>query len=80
MADTIKSASELLIECAFRDGDTRTITLNNPRNDLSDSDIENLEEFISGNLVIIGDREGAEFWKVKRAFIRNTTTTYLDLN
>ena len=79
MADIIKTTSELLIECLFRDGDTRTITLRNPRANLSSTDIENLETFMSTNNIIIGDREGADFWKIKKAFTRNTTTTYLDL-
>ena len=80
MADIQKSSRELLIECVFRDGDTRTIVLKNPRSDLEATDIENLEEFIQTNGIIIGDREGAEFWKIKRAVARETTTTYLDLN
>ena len=80
MADTIKSARELLIECVFRDGDTRTIVLRNPRTDLTSADIENLDEFMQENKIIIGDREGAEFWKIKKAVVRNTTTRYLDLD
>ena len=79
MADTIKSASELLIECVFQDGDTRTITLNNPRDDLSATDIENLETFMQTNNIIIGDRDGFDFRNIKRAVKRETTTTYLDL-
>ena len=79
MADTIKSGSELLIECVFQDGDTRTITLNNPRDDLSATDIENLETFMQTNNIIIGDRDGFDFRNIKRAVKRETTTTYLDL-
>lgn len=79
MADTVKFSRELLIECVFRDGDTRTITLKNPRSDLTATDIENLETFITTNNIIIGDREAAEFWKIKKAFIRNSATTTLDL-
>ena len=73
MADTIKSGVELHIECLFRDGDTRTITLRNPRSNISSTDIENLETFMSTNNIIIGDREGADFWKIKKAFKRNTS-------
>ena len=80
MSDIQKTGRELLIECVFRDGDTRTIILKNPRSDLEATDIENLENFMLTNKIIIGDREGAEFWKIKRAVTRETTTTYLDLD
>ena len=29
--------------------------------------------------IIVGDRDGSEFNKIKQAFKRETTTTYLDL-
>ena len=79
MADKIKTTANLVIECVFNDGDTRTITLKNPSNNISSTDIENLETFMIENHVIIGDRDSSDFRKIKKAAIRNTTTTYLDL-
>ena len=79
MADKVKTASVLNIECVFNDGDTRTITLKNPRSDVSSSDVETLENFMIENKIIIGDRDSADFQKIKKAVKRNTTTTYLDL-
>jgi len=79
MADKIKTSSELVIECLFFDGDTRTITLKNPRDDISSSNIENLETFMQENNIIIGDRDSSDFRKIKKAVKRETTTTYLDL-
>ena len=79
MADIIKTSTVLNIECGFNDGDTRTITLKNPNSNVSSSDIENLETFMIENKVIIGDREGYDFRKIKQALKRDTTTTYLDL-
>ena len=79
MADMTKTENVLNIECVFLDGDTRTITLKNPRSNISSSEIETLENFIDTNQIIIGDRDSSDFWKIKRAVIRNTTTTYLDL-
>jgi len=38
-----------------------------------------LETFMIENKVIIGDREGYDFRKIKQALKRDTTTTYLDL-
>ena len=57
MADKVKTGRELVIECLFRDGDTRTITLRNPRNNVSSTDIENLEEFMQTEKIIIGDKQ-----------------------
>ena len=79
MADIVKSASLLNIECVFNDGDTRTITLKNPRSNVSSSDIESLESFMRTENIIIGDRDSSDFRKIKQAVRRNTTTTYLDL-
>ena len=79
MADRTKTETVLNIECVFNDGDTRTITLKNPRSNVSSSDIESLESFMLENLIIIGDRDGFDFRKIKKAVKRNTTTSYLDL-
>lgn len=79
MADTVKTTSVLNIECVFLDGDTRTITLKNPRGNVSSSDIENLETFMQENQIIIGDRDLSDFRKIKKAVKRETATTYLDL-
>ncbi|MBR6889047.1 MAG: hypothetical protein IKN16_11495 [Selenomonadaceae bacterium] len=79
MADIIKTSSALNIECVFLDGDTRTITLKNPRSDISSSDIENLQTFMKDNNIIIGDRDLSDFRYIKIAVKRNITTKYLDL-
>jgi len=79
MADRIKTSNELVIECIFLDGDTRTITLRSPRSDISASDITNLETFMKTEQIIIGDRDNSDFRKIKQAVKRETTTTYLDL-
>lgn len=79
MADIVKTASLLNIECVFLDGDTRTITMKNPRSNISSSDIENLETFMQTENIIIGDRDSSDFRKIKKAVKRETTTTYLDL-
>lgn len=79
MADISKNESILNIECVFLDGDTRTITLKNPKRSVSSSDIENLETFMQENNIIIGDRDLSDFRKIRQAIKRNITTTYLDL-
>jgi len=79
MADKVKTESILNIECVFLDGDTRTITMKNPRSNISSSDIENLETFMQTENIIIGDRDSSDFRKIKKAVKRETTTAYLDL-
>ena len=79
MADRTKTESVLNIECVFLDVDTRTITLKHPRSNVSSSDVETLEIFMDTNQIIIGDRDSSDFRKIKRAVMRYTTTTYLDL-
>lgn len=80
MADTVKMSSILNIECVFMDGDTRTITLKNPRSDISATEIGNLKMFMQDNQIIIGDRDSADFRNIIQAVKRNITTTYLDLD
>lgn len=79
MADIIKTESIFNIECVFLDGDTRTITLKNPRSNITESEIKNLETFMQENNIIIGDKDASDFRKIKRAVKRNSTTSYLDL-
>lgn len=79
MADRTKTSNELVIECYFYDGDTRTITLRSPRSNISATDIQNLEEFMQTEKIIIGDKQESEFWKINKAVKRETTTVYLDL-
>ena len=79
MADVIKYSTQLAIECVFIDGDTRTITLKNPRSDISSSEIENLETFMKTENIIIGDRDLSDFRKIKQAVKREIATTYMDL-
>ena len=79
MADTIKTAYNLVIETAFVDGDTRAITIKNPREDISASEISELNSYMQENNIIIGDKDGATFGRIKKATRRATTTTYLDI-
>lgn len=80
MPDIIKTEANLHIECLFMDGDTRTITLRDPKDELSSSDIKNLQTFMVDNQIILGDQNGSAFWKIRKAIRRNTTTKYLDLS
>ena len=66
MADMVKTSAVLNIECVFNDGDTRTITLKNPKSNVTESEISNLETFMDENKIIIGDRDSSDFRKIKK--------------
>jgi len=80
MADTTKIENHLIIEVGFIDGDTRTITLKNPKSNLTATDIENLDSFMLTNNILIGDRDAADFKKIRQAKTRSAVITHLDLN
>ena len=79
MADTIKSSSELKIESGFVDSDTRTITLLNPRSDLTAADILAVETTVKNTQPIVGDKGGSQFARFNKARIIEKQVTYLDL-
>lgn len=78
MADTIKSAYQLKLLAGFTDGDTRTITVDNPRSNLTASEIRAINALAAD--VLIGDKYGAAFAELKDANVVETETTYLDLS
>lgn len=80
MADTISSSRELKIENGFVDGDTRTITLKNPRTDLTSADITALETLMHQSNPIIGDKWGGTFGKIVSAKVVNTQRKKLDIS
>ena len=80
MADVIKTSRSLIIENVFVDGDTRSVTLKNPRLDISESQITDLNNFLQETNILIGDKNSATFGRIKKVTRRNSTTTYLDIS
>lgn len=80
MADVIKTSRSLIIENVFVDGDTRSVTLKNPRSDISESQITDLNSFLQETNILIGDKDRATFGRIKKVTRRNSTTTYLDIS
>lgn len=80
MADIIKTAQHLIIETVFVDGDTRSITIKNPRSNISQSEITELNSYMQENNMIIGDKDGSTFGRIKKVTRRSSTTTYLDIS
>lgn len=71
--DTVKSYAQLKIVAGFSDEDDRTITLENPRDGITEADVQALPA--AG--VLIGDKFGAEFTRFKSAtYVRGTNTEW----
>lgn len=66
MAQTIiKNEYSLKLNLAFVDGDTRTLTLKNPQPTIESSEISELNQYIQTNNLLIGDKTGATFGRIK---------------
>lgn len=81
MADKTTTTNELKIENLFVDGDTRTITLKNPKATISTSEITAIETFIKNGTgeasILIGDKYGSDFNRIQEVRrIQKTTTEY----
>lgn len=79
MADTIKNEVTLQAVMNFGDGDTRTISVNEPQDSITSAQIEDLSDYIAANQVFIGDKAGAPFVKISKAFKRTSSIRTLDL-
>ena len=78
MADRAVVKSTLSLVAEFHDGDTRTITLDNPKSNLTAEEI--LDTTNGAKEVLIGDKTGAPFLRWASAKKISATTTYLDLS
>lgn len=82
MADKITEEYDLLIDNLFIDGDTRRITLKNPKDEISAQDISTLETLILNggtSTMLIGDKTGSPFRRINKITKRHTSTATLDL-
>ena len=80
MSDVTKTSRSLVIENVFVDGDTRSVTLKNPRSDITESQITDLNSFLQETNILIGDKDSATFGRIRKVTRRNSTTTYLDIS
>lgn len=76
MADIRTTTSELKIVAYFVDGDTRNITLKDPKSNVTSTEIENLQTWMQTNQPVLGDKMGAAFGKIQKA----TTTTKVEIS
>ena len=80
MADTVTEKQTLDIDILFVDTDTRKLSIKNPKQNITSTDIQNLETLIRSNNAIIGDKYGAAFGSIKKAVRTKKITRTLDTN
>ena len=80
MPDVITTKQTLDIDLLFVDTDTRKLSLKNPKQNITSSDIENLQTMIRANNLLIGDKYGSAFGSIKKAVRTTKTTRTLDTN
>ena len=79
--DTLTSSQSLKYELGFADGDTRALSLKNPKLNLADSDVNAVKSFFvaSDTSLVVGDKEGADFLKFNSIELVEKTKRDLDL-
>ena len=80
MADIVSEEMTLSIENLFVDGDTRAITLKNPKMTSLDTQLENLNSFMQTKNILIGDKDGATFGRIQRVNRIIKDKKYIDLD
>lgn len=80
MADIMTNSYTLKIDTKFVDGDTRMITLKNPKSDISESQITTLNSYLQSHNILIGDKTGATFGKITTVTRVQKQTLHLDLS
>lgn len=83
MANKTTSTNELKIENLFVDGDTRTITLKNPKDTITTAEITALETLIKNGdgtaSILIGDKYGGDFRRIEKVRRIEKATTEFDI-
>lgn len=81
MADVVKNKKTLTLVNKFIDGDSRTITLDDPDTTLNlGAKLASISSYMRENNLIVGDKEGAPFVRIDSATIQQQKITHLDLN
>ena len=74
MADIVKSRNIMSLEAKFHDGDTRTILIKDPADNLTEAQIKAID-----GAAIVGDKAGADFSRWKKAKVTRGNTVYYDI-
>ena len=80
MADKITTTNKLCCVSEFVDNDDRTLTLDNPKANVSAAQIKAVEAQIKAKNLLIGDKAGADFLRFKSARKETRIHTDYDLS
>lgn len=84
MANKITTSDELKINTLYADTDTRTITLKNPKAEITTGEITTLDALIKNgtgeNSILIGDKYGSDFSKITTVTKVTKTTIEYDIS
>lgn len=78
--DTVTSSREGKLLVKFYDGDTRTVTIPNPKTTLNATNVNSFVTFMTTNQPIIGDKTGASIVGAESCKIVEKTDRKLDLS
>jgi len=79
LADTVSYNNELKMEALFVDGDTRTFSIKNPRTNITQNDIAELNTYMQENNILVGDKYGGRFGRLTTASTVKKSTVTVDL-
>lgn len=81
MADTVKGTSSMQLEFAFVDGDTRTVSIDDPKTSLNlGACAASIGAYVKEHNLLLGDKNAADSKGLKSARLVNQTTTKLDIS
>lgn len=78
MPDITHTTNQLKVLAGFVDEDDRTLTIDDPKDNLTWDNIESLQSAAAN--VLIGDKYAASFSRIKDAYYYSTITTKLEID
>ncbi len=78
--DIVTTSIELKLELIFEDNDSRTITVQNPRSNVTKAEVEAVSQTLLDTQAFVGDKKGSPFSHVGSAYIISRTRRKLDLS
>lgn len=79
MADIYGTAQTVKFDFFFVDGDTRSLSIKNPKSNITTTEIENLQTFMRTNNIIVGDKDGGTFGRIDKVTRITESKLKLDL-
>ena len=80
MADVTTSKNVLQMVAEFKDEDTRTITVEDPNTAINlAAAVNDIGDYVAQNKILLGDKDGSEFARIRSAKIVRSSSTKFDL-